>query len=208
MRTTIIYYTANQENPDFERKIQENILKNSGGLPIISVSHKPINFGKNICIGKRPVCYSSSFKQLLIGLKEAKTEFCIATEADTLYPPAYFQFIPPTNDVYRYTNLYVYFEGKNGFWRKRYVEAAQMCNREVWIKNIERVLKGQKGWEPKEVNPPFVFTTKDKYSWATMSPVLTLKTRKGIGFKTGFIQGAQTKIPYWGTVNEIRRKYL
>jgi len=198
---TVIYYTANQEKPEFEAKIIENIKKQTN-LPIISVSQKPINMGKNICVGDMPVSYRSSFKQLLIGLKAAKTEYCIATESDTLYPPDYFTYIPTTKNAYRYTNLYVYFDGYNAFWRKRYVEAAQMCHRKTWIKNIERVLKA------KTVNPPYIFTTKDKYFWAGENPVLTMKTRQGIGFKTGFIQGSVKKIPFWGTVKEVKEKYL
>ncbi len=63
---TIIYCTSNQEDPVFEKKIQDNILK--AGLPIISVSHKPIDFGDNICIGEQEVSYRTLFKQLYIGL--------------------------------------------------------------------------------------------------------------------------------------------
>jgi len=50
-RTTIIYYTANREDERFEQVIRENILRVSEGLPIISVSQKPIDFGQNICVG-------------------------------------------------------------------------------------------------------------------------------------------------------------
>lgn len=39
--TTIIYYTHNREDPRFEKKIQENILKTCGGLPIVSVQFAP-----------------------------------------------------------------------------------------------------------------------------------------------------------------------
>lgn len=208
-KTCIIYYTANQEKLGFEAKIMDNLKKQAGDIPIISVSRKPIDLGKNICIGEQPVCYSSEFRQLLIGLKEAKTEFCIAAESDCLYPPDYFQFIPPTKDnVYRYTNLYVHFDGRDKFWKKKWVEAAQICGREFWIKNIERVLKGQKGWESVPVNPPFIFTTDDKYSWTGKNPVLYFKTRKGVGFKTGFIQGSVNEIPYWGNAIEVHNKYL
>jgi len=198
---TVIYYTSNQEKPEFEKKIQESLLENCKGLPIISVSQKPIELGKNICMGNLPVSYKSSFKQLLTGLKEAKTEFCIAAESDTLYPPEYFTFTPPTNHVYRYTNLYVYFQGYGRFWRKRYVEAAQMCHRKTWIKAIEKVLKAS------TVNPPFIFDTKDKYNWKGKNPVLTFKTRRGIGFKTGFLPGSVRKLPYWGSSDNIK-KYL
>lgn len=198
---TIIYYTANQEDPVFEDKIIKNLKKQAGDIPIISVSQKPIDLGKNICIGEQEVSYRTSFKQLLIGLKEAKTKFCIAAESDCLYPPEYFQFIPPTNNnVWRYGNIQVHFDGRDKFWKKRCVEAAQMCNRKYWIKSIEKVIN---------TNPlEEVFKTKDKYSWTSDNPVLYFKTRRGIGFKTGFIQGSKSSIPYWGTAKQIKEKYL
>jgi len=208
--TTVIYYTANQEKPEFEAKIIANLKKQAGDIPIISVSRKPIDLGTNICVGEQPVCYSNSFRQLLIGIKEAKTRFCIAAESDCLYPPEYFQFIPPTNDnVYRYTNLYVYFDGRNRFWKKRYVEAAQMCGREFWIKSIEKVLDGHAEWEPMPNRRlPLIFTTEDKYFWTGENPVLYFKTRSGIGFKTGFIRGSVGEIPYWGTAAEVYNNFL
>ena len=163
---TVIYYSHNQEKPEFERKIQTNILDNCGGLPIISVSHKPIDFGINVCVGEQPLAYSNVLRQTLIGLKAAQTQFCIGAEDDCLYPPEYFQFTPQTRDnVYRYTNVVVHFDRRDRFWRKGFVEVAQMCGTQFWIKSIEKILAGHDGWEPFEVNPPFVFTTKDKYSW-------------------------------------------
>jgi hypothetical protein len=200
---SIIYYTANTEEESFEQKIRENILKQTN-LPIISVSRKPIDFGRNICVGETPICYSNSFRQILIGLKEAKTRFCIAAESDVLYPPEYFTFTPPTDDnVYRYTNLWVYFDGRSKFWRKSWVEAAQICNREFWIKSIEKILTDN--WQPLKVNPPFVFQTKDEYSWKGENPVITFKTRKGIGFKTGILREKARSLPYWGTVDEVKK---
>lgn len=207
---TILYYSANTEDPTFEQKIIDNIKKQAGDIPIISVSRKPLNLGKNIVVGETPVCYPNSFRQILIGLKEAKTEFCIATESDCLYPLEYFQFTPPVNDkVYRYTNLWVHFDGRDKFWKKNWVEAAQMCGREHWIKCIEKVLGGTTSWDPISVNPPFVFDEKDENSWTGDNPVISFKTRQGIGFKTGYHRDITTKVlPYWGSAEEIKQKYL
>lgn len=203
--TSIIYYSASTEKPEFEQKIIDNLKKQN--LPIISVTRKPTDLGKNICIGEQPICYSNSFKQLFIGLKEAKTEFCIAAESDCLYPPEYFTFTPPLKDqVYRYTNVWVHFDGRDCFWRKLFVEGAQMCGREHWIKSIEKVLENPDSWEPEPFK--FIFDSKHKYSWTGENPVLYFKTRQGIGFKTGFMPGAVRELPYWGTIQEVKEKYL
>lgn len=210
MDKTIIYYTANQEDPKFEQKIIDNLKKQAGDIPIISVSRKPIDLGKNICVGETPICYTNSFRQLLIGLEEAKTEFCLSAESDCLYPPEYFQFTPPLKDrVYRYSDVCVYFDGHRGFWRKPYTEAAQMCGRKYWIKRIKEVLKGHDTWDAlPNKGLPLIFDTEAQYSWGSRDPVLYFKTRRGIGFKTGFIPGASLIVPYWGTYQDIKERYL
>lgn len=204
---SIIYYSASVEDSRFEQKVMDNIKKQAGDIPIISVTRKPVDLGKNIVVGDTPICYSNSFKQLLIGLKEATTEFCIAAESDCLYPPEYFQFTPPYKDkVYRYTNLYVHFDGRDKFWKKKWVEAAQMCGREHWIKCIEKILVNPNSWEPEPFK--FVFEEKNEYSWSGENPVCTFKTRLGIGFKTGFVQGSVDWIPLWGSALDVKNKYL
>ena len=206
---TIIYYTANMEDPKFEKKIIDNLKKQAGNNPIISVSRKPMDLGKNICVGETPVCYFNSFRQLLIGLKEAKTEFCIAAESDCLYPPEYFTFTPPEKDkAYRYDNVYVLFSGHKGFWKKAYTEAGQMCGREYWISQIERVVGHNYTWDDvSNARYPLIFDTEDKYSW-TGNPLVYFKTRRGIGYKTGFLPGSVTEIPFWGSYDSVYNKYI
>ena len=205
---TVIYYTANTEDEAFENKVRENILKVIGDLPLISVSRKPIDFGKNICIGEQPVCDSNAWKQLLIGLKEAKTKFCIAAEADCFYPPEYFSFIPPDEDhAYRYGNVWIKFKkNKNRFYRKAYSEGAQMCGRKYWIRRLEKVIAGREGWEPlPKDHHAIVFKTKDKYSWTSENPVISCKTGNGLRGNTGTIKNykSESSLPYWGKASEI-----
>lgn len=206
--TTIIYYTANRENEEFENKIIDNINKVKGDLPVISVSQKPMDFGKNICVGIQEASDSNAFRQLLIGLKEAKTKYAIAAEADTLYPPEYFNFIPPTDDnVYRYTNLWIKWRHKSVFYKKYYVEGAQSCNREFWIKMLERRIDDSKGWSPYPVEK--VFDTQGKYFWISENPVIIFKTGGGLRTKAPYILKVPpvTSLPYWGSCREITQKY-
>ena len=46
MNKSIIYYTANMEDPKFENKIISNLKKQAGDIPIISVSRKYMNLGR------------------------------------------------------------------------------------------------------------------------------------------------------------------
>ena len=75
MGTTIIYYTSNRKGERFEKKIRDNILNVCDGMPIVSVSQKPIDFGKNICVGEKDNNYWCEFKQIQTGLREIQTTY-------------------------------------------------------------------------------------------------------------------------------------
>ncbi len=95
----IIYYTDNRLDEKIMKKCQEQIKKS--GLPIVSVSLQPINFGENIVLPlkRSPL---TMFKQILAGLEKINTEVVFLCEHDILYHPSHFQFRPPKKDVYYY----------------------------------------------------------------------------------------------------------
>ena len=62
-------------------------------LEIISVSQKPMNFGKNIVMDL-PSETQSIFKQIYRGLQETKAEIVYLAEHDVLYHPSHFEFEP------------------------------------------------------------------------------------------------------------------
>ncbi|KKT37762.1 MAG: hypothetical protein UW26_C0025G0001, partial [Candidatus Collierbacteria bacterium GW2011_GWF1_44_12] len=63
-QVTVLYYTSNREDEKFETRIRKNLLKNCGDLPIVSVSQKPIDLGRNICVGVHENSYTSEFMQI------------------------------------------------------------------------------------------------------------------------------------------------
>jgi len=98
----ILYYADGRlENKPLGRIVKDYILKS--GLPILSVTLKPMDFGKNIhYIGKRS--HSTMFKQILFGLQNSTADFIFMCEHDVLYHPSHFKFVPPKDDVYYYNN--------------------------------------------------------------------------------------------------------
>ena len=205
---TIIYYTGNTENPDFERKIMEDLKQKAGKIPIVSVSRKPIDLGTNICVGEVPFSYTSEWKQLLLGLKEAKTKYVIAAESDCLYPPEYFTFTPEEDNImYNYNNIWMVWKYKGSYWKKRgYCEGAQMCGREYWINQLEPLLP--KEWIPytrEEENALVqkIFKTRKEF---TGRPVVSFKTRDGVSWRTTFDNTTKTHdLDYWGDINSIKQ---
>ena len=207
---SIIYYTANRESPEFERRIIEDLKLKAGNIPIVSVSHKPMDLGTNICVGEQPFCYTSEWKQVLIALKAAKTKYCIAAESDCIYPPEYFTFTPPEeNMMYNYTNLYIMWKHKNGYWKKTgYCEGAQMCDREYWIKCLEPHMR--ESWEPytRKQESKIVWRFFPERREFTGRPVISFKTRDGVSWRTTFERGQIKEIPYWGHVKPLKIKFF
>jgi hypothetical protein len=86
----------------FMEKTQEALLASLGDTPLISVSQKPMDFGKNICVGDVGWSLHNAWRQLQIGAMEATTPFICTAEDDTLYPKEYFQFHPDIMDTFYY----------------------------------------------------------------------------------------------------------
>lgn len=214
-KATIIYYTSNRENPDFERKVQENLLKNCGGLPIISVSQKPIDLGKNVCVGDVGVSGFNMFRQVQIACEAAKSTFVISAEADCLYPPDYFQYIPPYRNIpYRNSNLYVMPDKRDYFfYKKEGATHAQIVGRKFYLKVLKKLFKGAPLWSTEEKNFPKERWGKadvfDKISyWQTKNPVFQIKTHKGMRYYTRSDRSPIYELPYWGKGRAVRKKYL
>lgn len=212
---TIIYYTSNKEDPEFEKRVQENLLKVSGGLPIISVSQKPIDLGTNICVGDVGVSGFNMFRQVQIACEAAKTPFVISAEADCFYPPDYFQFIPPRIDVpYRDNNLYVMPDKRDFFfYKKEGATHAQIVGREFYLQILNKLFEGAPTWSIEEKNFPKERHHKaDVFDqieyWKSPNPVFQIKTHKGMRYYTHSDRTPIHSLPYWGEGKKVRKIYL
>jgi len=99
----ILYYSHNQlDGTEVNNWCRETIL--AANLPIISVTQKPTDFGKNILFERRGKSHSFLYRQILIGLEASEAEYLFFCEHDVLYHPSHFEFRPPRDDVYFYNN--------------------------------------------------------------------------------------------------------
>ena len=101
-----IYYTDNRINPKMLKICQDQIRRGFSG-EIISVSLRPINFGKNIVLENRVRSYPTMITQILMALEASTADYVFFTEHDVLYHPSHFEFTPPRDDMYFY-NAYNY----------------------------------------------------------------------------------------------------
>lgn len=211
---TIIYYTANREDPVFEQKIIDDMLSKAGNMPIVSVSQKPMKLGHNICIGDVGFSYLNERKQIFMATQMAKTEYIITTESDFLYPPEYFNFEPTGDNLYRYDNIWImWLTGRyKDFCHKRTIsDGAQIVKREFLIDLLEKYLKPYPNWHEKndrERDPPHSpYHRVPQTLIHGKNPCVSIKTNFGLTFFTGIDERTSKNLPYWGDVESLRAKF-
>lgn len=207
----VIYYTSCRENPEFEKRVQENILAVTD-LPIISVSQKPIAFGKNICVGDVGASGFNCFRQVQIALQNTDADFVISAEADCVYPPDYFTFRPDNEECWRNNNLYVMGDQRRCYWKK--VEGAthaQVVGRQYYLNRLNELFDGAPEWNTEEMNFPKERHRKedifDKVNfWTSDNPVVQIKTHRGMRYYTHSDRTDRKEISYWGNGRELRKR--
>ena len=213
---TVLYYTANTEQEAFERKIRDVLMgRLNDEFPIVSVSHKPIDLGMNICVGVHEAYYGNEYRQILIGAKAAKTTWLIAAEADCLYPPAYFTFNPNGGNLWRYNNVWILWKDAkrygSEFRRKGNSEGAQIARREWLIEKLERAMAGEPEWYEGSLQKWGV-KIYGRREWglygSEAEPVISMKTGDGVRPKTR-LQGRvepTIELPLWGSAERLRKE--
>lgn len=104
----IIYYTHNELKTNGRDKlflVVQDLIKESG-LPIVSCSLKPIDFGNNVVLDaeKGPV---TMYRQILLALESSKEKYVFFCEHDVLYHKSHFDFTPERDDTFYYnTNVW------------------------------------------------------------------------------------------------------
>jgi len=160
----ICFYTENRCPPHIFKAVQENLLKSSNGMPIVSVSLKPIDFGKNIVLPlERGIL--TMFKQILAGLEALDTEFAFLCEHDMLYHKSHFDFTPNKPNIYFY-NTFTYKIDANSGQALHYLckQTSGLCaNRKLLVNHYRRRIylvetagrfSRNMGFEPGTHKPP------------------------------------------------------
>lgn len=103
-RAGIVYYSDGHCRSEIREAVCRRLL--SIGLPIVSVTLSPLEFGTNIVLPEERG-YLTMFRQILAGLRVIDTDVVFFAEHDVLYDPSHFEFVPPRDDTYYY-NLNVW----------------------------------------------------------------------------------------------------
>ncbi len=208
---TIIYYTGNREEEKFEEKIRRGILDACGGLPIISVSQKPMDFGMNICVGDVGQSYLNAFRQLLMGCEAATTPFVVMAESDCLYPKSgYFDFNPTDpNLIYSWDNVWIMWkrEGYDRFYRKEQTHGSMIYGREFLINLLKESFRGLPVWSREKMGFPF-YRPEHKFEYFHgEDPIINIITGAN-GRKSTVLMKVRPRnsLPYWGSAVDLKNK--
>ena len=149
MSKGIIYYTDNRLAEPIFCLVQKLILRS--GLPIVSVSLKPIDFGKNIVLNLTPG-FVTMTKQITTALKACESTYVFFCEHDCLYPVSHFDFTPSKNDIFYYNaNVWRWKYMDNlAITYDRLISLSSLCvNRKFALSHYRKRLANikEKGWD-------------------------------------------------------------
>jgi len=182
MDKTIIYYTANRESESLNKLVRDTLMDAADGMPIISVSQEPIDFGQNICVGDVGFTCHNSVRQVWLGAMAATTRYVALAEADCLYPQEHFRY-KPHNDKNFWYDRNVWILSEMGFTECRKTSIAGITvNREKLIRSINSSLKGRDLWYRKDTkhNIPRAYKRHGWHSCWTEQPIVMIDHKNGM----------------------------
>jgi len=144
----IVYYTDNRPEERILRICREQLARcvRGKGIPVVTVSQVPIDFGHNIVM-PLPRCVLSLYRQVLAGLKAAKADIIFLIEHDLIYHPCHFDIEPPDGKTFFYNrNRWALCSetGKAVFYQTN-VPSLMCAHRDLLIEHYSRAVKLTEG---------------------------------------------------------------
>ncbi len=220
---SVIYYSANTIPKNFAMATQGYLMSAIGDLPLISVTHKPMDFGYNIVVDL-PRHHLSIYKQALLGAKAATTKYIALAEDDVLYSPEHFKYRPSPGKFAYNLGAWSLFTWNDppvfthkGKGRKNL--NSLICERELFIEAMEeRFAKHDdnvdisKWAEPGKYERHLGVTIRETEEFWTNPPNIVFSHETelsfaGLGKRKRIGEMRAYDIPYWGNALEIRRLY-
>jgi hypothetical protein len=221
---TCVYYSANKISDTFAKNTQSQLFEALGGMPLISVSQRPMNFGENIVVDL-PVHHLSIYRQALIGAKNSKTMYIACCEDDVLYSPEHFNHRPSPGSFFYNMNFWnISTWEKPMFTQKlsgRRNLSQLICERDVFIEAMEeRFAKYPDGnvdlgtWaEPSKYEKNLGVTVRSWEAFTTNPPNIVFSHETSLSYqnlgkrkKQGDIRALE--VPYWGRAEDIMKLYV
>lgn len=218
MKGAVIYISSNREKPGFESAIISDMLGKRKNLPVFIVSQKDMrDYYKdapniyNEVIGDVGTSGFNFCRQLQIATQIAEVDYVVSCEADCLYSPDYFTFVPPRLDrVYRNTNIYI-LRYEADYWNRKSSQTAfQIAGRDFLLNRLNFLLEEQPKWNtdmknfPKEIGHPFLEGWDE---FETEYACFGIKTGDGMRKHSSAGSTKVYELPYWGKAKDLRKRF-
>jgi hypothetical protein len=208
---TLLYYTANTIANPLGQRVRQHLMDSAPTYPLISISHEPMGFGANICVGETPPSTQGVYRQILLGAKAASTPFVACCEDDSLYCSEHFEFRPPLDEIWYNLNRWHLDPVMQFRWRNRTGMCACIAPRELLIETLEARFKSDPdckhplSWgEPGKYEGFFRIPKIVKREFNSITPIIHINhgglggIRKGV--KTDIVE---SELPYWGSAKDL-----
>jgi len=231
MSITLIHYTTNRLPAHFAERVRQHLagVARRINAPIISVSWKPLDFGKNICVGEKdgltpnPSAYNV-YRQILIGAQHAETENVACCEDDSLYNTEHFLTEVP-HDKFCYNENRWHVNKENFYYRKWVSMLACVANTKLMVDTLkerfDRFPDPTPGWafyvgrtklhEPGKSEKRCGLTPVGLEWFETKMPVVTFNHDMGLGQVRRPYKRAkgmyQDSLPHWGDAKDLWAEY-
>lgn len=202
---TVVYYTCNADWPRLEEEVRNTISRNSNGLPIVSVSHFPIDFGHNIVVGDIGRSFENVFMQMRLGLEYASTKYVAICEADFLLSAKFFEFRPPHDKIYCWPkDGYITWKREEPlYYHKRMTQTVGIVGRDHLLSMMDAITDTHGNVVLDRLIPSLSET-----GLFDLGSVVTLKTRRQMHLTSPHSRGDPVEtLPEWGAAWEMWRKY-
>lgn len=185
----IVYYTDNRGDEVILEACRNRIRQYFKEDQIVSVSLKPLDFGKNIVLNlERGVL--TMFKQILAGVEASDADIIFLAEHDVLYHPSHWDFRPSRKDLFYYDENRWFVDAADGkalFYRA--MSTSLLCAHkdllvEHYRKRVKRVEEEgfslKLGYEPGNHPYPRGVDHYRRESWMAPFPSIDIRHSKNL----------------------------
>jgi len=215
---TLLYYSANTIEDTLGENVRKHLLSVAGDkYPIVSVSQKPLDFGKNYFVGEIGRSYYNCYKQILTGAYAVDTLYVACCEDDTLYNIEHFAHRPSSDTVFSYNKNMWYCE-ETEFWTKGWTGMLSCIvgtqylidTLEPRYKRYPEEIKTRDYHYFKEFVEPGRFDKAKAEYWESTVPIVTFNYFNAMGGKTKSVAHppkATLDLEPWGNCWDLKKKY-
>lgn len=220
MNLTILFLTANLVPEGWAAYQKDTLLEAAGGLPIITISRKPLNWGINV-LDTEPQGISNIYLQMLKGAKLATTDYVGIAEDDCLYIKEHFHLFRPPLDTFAYNvnRIGLFTWGKpTYFYKRRNSNSTLIAPRQLLIDALEERFAKYPNGIPDKLNGELGRPMIDKRLGVTVRKCVEFETEDVSVLRLDHKDGVDTlsrsgrkrmgiarsyEVPKWGKAKDI-----